>query len=56
MNDALENHKGRVSIGDRTITNLRFGDDIDGLKGKDIYLYIYLYCVNFNFILNVTFN
>ena len=35
MNDALENHKGRVSIGDRTITNLRFADDIDGLKGKE---------------------
>ena len=34
-NDALENHKGRVSIGDRTITNLRFADDIDGLKGKE---------------------
>ena len=35
MNDALENHKGRVSIGDRTIANLRFADDIDGLKGKE---------------------
>ena len=35
MNDALENHKGTVSIGDRTITNLRFADDIDGLKGKE---------------------
>ena len=35
MNDALGNHKGRVSIGDRTITNLRFADEIDGLKGKE---------------------
>ena len=35
MNDAQENHKGRVSIGDRTITNLRFADDSDGLKGKE---------------------
>ena len=35
MNDALENHKGTVSIGDRTITNLRFADDNDGLKGKE---------------------
>ena len=35
MNDAQENHKGTVSIGDRTITNLRFADDIDGLKGKE---------------------
>ena len=35
MNDALENHKGTVSIGDRTIANLRFADDIDGLEGKE---------------------
>ena len=27
--DALYNHKGTVSIGGRTITNLRFADDID---------------------------
>ena len=35
MHDAQENHKGTVSIGDRTITNLRFADDINGLKGKE---------------------
>ena len=32
MTDALENHEGTVSIGGRTITNLRFADDIDGLS------------------------
>ena len=31
MTDALENHEGSVSIGGRTITNLRFADDIDAL-------------------------
>ena len=31
MTDALEDHEGTVSIGGRTITNLRFPDDIDGL-------------------------
>ena len=35
MTDALENHEGFVSIGDRTITNLRFADDIDVLAGKE---------------------
>ena len=35
MSDALEDHEGTVSIGDRTITNLRFADDIDGLAGED---------------------
>ena len=29
MTDALEDHEGTVSIGGRTITNLRFADDID---------------------------
>ena len=33
--DALEGHKGTVSIGGRTITNLRFADDIDGLAGEE---------------------
>ena len=32
---ALEDHEGTVSIGGRTITNLRFADDIDGLAGKE---------------------
>ena len=27
MTDALEDHEGTVSIGGRTITNLRFADD-----------------------------
>ncbi|KAI0217633.1 hypothetical protein LSAT2_030637 [Lamellibrachia satsuma] len=35
MTDALENHQGIVSIGGRTITNLRFADDIDGLAGDE---------------------
>ena len=34
MADALEDHEGTVSIGGRTITNLRFMDDIDGLAGQ----------------------
>ena len=32
--DALEDHEGTVSIGGRTIINLRFADDIDGLAGE----------------------
>ena len=32
MSDALEEHDGRVSIGCRNITSLRFTDDID--RGK----------------------
>ena len=35
MIDALEDHKGTVSIGGRTITNLRFADDIDAfMRGR----------------------
>ena len=33
--DASEDHEGTVSIGGRTITNLRFADDIDGLAGEE---------------------
>ena len=33
--DALEDYEGTVSIGGRTITNLRFADDIDGLAGEE---------------------
>ena len=33
--DALEDHESTVSIGGRTITNLRFADDIDGLAGEE---------------------
>ena len=33
--NALEDHEGTVSIGGRTITNLHFADDIDGLAGEE---------------------
>ena len=35
MTGVLENHQGTVSIGGRTITNLRFADEIDNLAGKE---------------------
>ena len=35
MTDALEDHEGTISIGGRTITNLYFADDIDGLAGEE---------------------
>ena len=35
MTDALEDHEGTVSIGGRTITNVRFADDIYGLAGEE---------------------
>ena len=35
MRDALEDHEGTVSIGGRTITNLRFAYDIDGLAEEE---------------------
>ena len=35
MTDALEDHEGTVSIGGRTITNLRFADDINGIAGEE---------------------
>ena len=35
MTDALEDHEGTVSIGGRTITNLHFADNIDGLAGAE---------------------
>ena len=35
MTDDIEDHEGTVSIGGRTITNLRFADDIDGLAGEE---------------------
>ena len=35
MTDASEDHEGTVRIGGRTITNLRFADDIDGLAGEE---------------------
>ena len=38
MADALEDHKSTVSIGGRTISNLRFADDKDGLAGSELEL------------------
>ena len=35
MTDALEDHKGTVSIGGRTLTNLCFAGDIDVLAGEE---------------------
>ena len=35
MTDALEDHEDTVSYGGRTITNLRFVNDIDGLAGEE---------------------
>ena len=35
MSDVLEEHEGTVSIAGRTITNLRFADDIDGLADSE---------------------
>ena len=46
MKDALENHEGTVSIGGRTITNLRFANDIDGLAGEEEELAKLVECLN----------
>ena len=35
MTDAFEDYEGTVSIRGRTITNLRFADNIDGLAGEE---------------------
>ena len=35
MTDTLEDYGGFVSVGGRTITDLRFADDIDGLAGEE---------------------
>ena len=35
MSDALEEHDGKVSIGCRNISNLRFDDDIDALAEEE---------------------
>ena len=35
LSDALEEHDGKVSIGSRNITNLRFADDIDALAEEE---------------------
>ena len=38
MADAVEDHRSTASIGGRTISNLRFADDIDGLAGSELEL------------------
>ena len=35
MSDALDEHDGKVSIGGKTITSLRFADDIDALAEEE---------------------
>ena len=35
MSDTLEEHDGKVSIGGRNTTNLRFADDIDALAEEE---------------------
>ena len=35
MTDASEDHEGTVNIGGKTITNLCFADDIEGLAGEE---------------------
>ena len=35
MTDALEEHDEQISIGDRTITDLRFADDTNALAGEE---------------------
>ena len=35
MTEALGDHEGAVSTEGRTITNLRFADDFDGLAGEE---------------------
>ena len=35
MSDALEEHDGKVSLDDRTITNLQFADDIDAVAEEE---------------------
>ena len=35
MTDALEDYEDTVSIGGRTITNLSYADDINGLTGEE---------------------
>ena len=35
MSDVLEEHAGTMSITGRTITDLRFAEDTDGVTGSD---------------------
>ena len=44
MTDAVGDHEGAVSIRGRTITSLRFADDIDGLAGEEENLAHFVEC------------
>ena len=46
VTDALEDHEDTVSNGGRTITNLRFADDIDGLAGEEEEVAKLVECLN----------
>ena len=46
MTDALEDHEGTVSIGGRTIINLRLADDIDGLAGEEVEMAYLVECLD----------
>ena len=46
MTDSLENHEGTVRIGGRTIPNLRFADDIDGIAGEEEELANLVECID----------
>ena len=46
MTDALEDLKGAVSIGGRTIANLHIAHDIDGLAGEEEELAKLVECLN----------
>ena len=46
MKDALEDHEGTVSTEGRTITNLHFADDIDGLAAEEEELAKLVKCLN----------
>ena len=40
MTHVLEDHEGTVSIGGRTVTNLSFAGEIDGLAGEEVSLLV----------------
>ena len=46
MTDVLEDYEGTFSIGGRTITNICFADDIDGLAGEEEELGKLVECLN----------
>ena len=49
MTDALEDHEGTVSIGGKTMTDLRFADDIDGLAGEEEEMAKFVECLEKSF-------